>query len=73
MSDVKRAYDCGWERGYNASLVADHPCGPPSPLSGEWAGESIPELSAQYGVDLWDGEVADAFESGFYDGWGEWS
>lgn len=25
---------------------------PPSPLSGEWAGESIPELFAEAGVDV---------------------
>jgi hypothetical protein len=37
-----------------------------SPLSGEWAGESIPELSDRFGVDLWDEDLADAFEAGFY-------
>lgn len=35
------------------------------PLSGEWAGESIPELSALYGVDLANSELADCFEEGF--------
>lgn len=39
-----------------------------APLSGEWAGESIPELSSTYGYDLWDSDLADSFESGFYDG-----
>lgn len=41
----------------------------PSPLSGEWAGESIPELSAEYGIDLEDDTLASAFEAGFADGW----
>jgi hypothetical protein len=41
----------------------------PSPLSGEWAGESIPELSERYGVDLQDDEKADQFEQGFADGY----
>jgi hypothetical protein len=41
----------------------------PSPLSGEWAGESIPELSERYGVDLGDDEKADQFEQGFGDGY----
>lgn len=41
----------------------------PSPLSGEWAGESIPELSAEYGIDLEDDILASAFEQGFADGW----
>lgn len=43
----------------------------PSPLSGEWAGESIPELSRDYGLDLADEWVADTFESGYYDGYCE--
>ena len=40
----------------------------PAPLSGEWAGESIPELSAEYGIDLYDADKADDFEEGFADG-----
>ena len=36
-----------------------------SPLSGEWAGESILELSREYGIDLSDGDNADDFEDGF--------
>jgi len=36
------------------------------PLSGEWAGESIPELSDRYDVDLWDMSLADRFEDGFH-------
>ncbi len=44
----------------------------PAPLSGEWAGESIPELSAEYGIDLEDPEIADAFETGYSEGyWAE--
>jgi len=38
------------------------------PLSGEWAGESIPELSHVYGYDLGDSDIADSFEAGFYAG-----
>ena len=36
-----------------------------APLSGEWAGESIPELSDRFGVDLWDDDNATQFEEGF--------
>lgn len=44
----------------------------PSPLSGEWAGESIPELSVEYGIDLEDSDIADAFETAFADAfWAE--
>ncbi len=38
-----------------------------APLSGEWAGESIPEISERYGLDLFDSELADKFEEGFHD------
>jgi hypothetical protein len=41
----------------------------PSPLSGEWAGESVPELSAEYGLDLEDSVVAHWFEHGFSEGY----
>ncbi len=37
------------------------------PLSGTWAGESIPEISERYDLDLFDSELADKFEEGFYD------
>lgn len=37
-----------------------------APLSGEWAGESIPELSERYDLDLYDDYFASAFEDGFY-------
>ncbi len=37
------------------------------PLSGTWAGESIPEISERYDLDLFDSELADLFEEGFYD------
>lgn len=40
----------------------------PSPLSGEWAGESIPELSDTYSIDLTDETNADEFEEGFSEG-----
>lgn len=37
----------------------------PYPLSGENSGESIPELSYQYGIDLFDDDEATRFEEGF--------
>lgn len=40
----------------------------PAPLSGEWAGESIPELSADLGIDLEDDELATIFEAAFSEG-----
>ncbi len=40
-----------------------------SPLSGEMAGESMGELSMQYGVDLSVPELSDLFEDGFYAEW----
>ncbi len=43
--------------------------GPRSPLSGEWAGESIPELSDQYGIDLTDDDEATRFEEGYDTGY----
>jgi len=44
----------------------------PCPLSGEWSGESIPELSDQYGIDLTDDDVTTEFKEGFSDGfWSE--
>ena len=38
-----------------------------SPLSGEWAGESIPEISERYDIDLFDTELQNAFERGFHE------
>ncbi len=35
-------------------------------LNGEWAGESMGELSMQWGVDLSDPDLAAQFEEGFY-------
>lgn len=37
-----------------------------APLSGEWAGESMTELSLEYGIDLHDPDIADLFEQGFF-------
>lgn len=37
------------------------------PLSGTWAGESIQGLSHEYGIDLSEPELADAFEEGYAD------
>lgn len=34
----------------------------PAPLSGEWAGESIADLSERFGVDLSVDDFAEAFE-----------
>jgi hypothetical protein len=39
------------------------------PLSGEWAGESISELSSRFGIDLDDDDNASQFEDGFYQGY----
>ena len=39
----------------------------PYPLSGEWAGESIPELSADLGLDPEDAEIADTFCEAYED------
>ncbi len=38
-----------------------------SPLSGEWAGESMVEIGEFYDLDLFDSELGDAFESGFFE------
>lgn len=44
----------------------------PAPLSGEWAGESIPELSDLFGIDLGDDDNATDFETGYGEGyWAE--
>ncbi len=44
----------------------------PAPLSGEWAGESVHELSEKYVVDLYDDDKATDFEDGFTEGfWDE--
>ncbi len=43
----------------------------PSPLSGEWAGESMPELEHEYGIDLsdWDEQTSfdEGHDAGFWD------
>jgi hypothetical protein len=36
-----------------------------APLSGEWAGESIPEIASEFGIDLDDDQTASDFEAGF--------
>lgn len=43
----------------------------PAPLSGEWAGESVSELSDLYGLDLEDEENASDFEEGYSEGFWE--
>lgn len=55
------AYDAGKRHFHDYGYRAD------GPLSGAWAGESIPELSQQYGFDLWEVDLADAFEEGYAD------
>ncbi len=42
----------------------------PHPLSGEWAGESMPELEDRYGIALEDDDDMQLFEEGF--GVGYW-
>ncbi len=37
-----------------------------APLSGEWAGESMPEIGERYGIDLSDSDNADDFEAGYW-------
>jgi hypothetical protein len=54
----------GWDNGDPEILDMQ-----PAPLSGEWAGESIPELSAEYELNLEDDDIATAFEDGFADGY----
>ena len=36
------------------------------PLSGTWAGESMVEIGERYDLDLFDSELADQFELGFF-------
>ncbi len=36
------------------------------PLSGTWAGESMVEISERYDLDLFDSDLADEFELGFF-------
>lgn len=44
----------------------------PAPLSGEWGGESLIELSGRLGINLEEEDVATEFEQGFSDGyWAE--
>lgn len=46
----------------------DLPGEPPAPLSGEWAGESIPELARECGIDPddLDTDDLDAYEDAYY-------
>ncbi len=83
--EENKAYDIGYEGGQaagtwlvtedNASTVlqalADCELDFPTPLNGEWAGESIPELTAEYGINLADEWIADSFECGYIDGYCE--
>jgi len=41
----------------------------PSPLSGEWGGESLAQLSLHVGVDLDEDDFAVAFMDGYSEGW----
>ena len=56
-----------FDQGYNAGVMWFALVGPrQAPLSGEWAGESMPEIGDRYGIDLGDEAVADGFEEGFF-------
>lgn len=59
-ADTARAILAGYEEGDPEIMDMQ-----PSPLSGEWAGESISELNAQYGLRLDVDTIADAFESAY--------
>ena len=51
LAGKRHAEDYGWRE---------------APLSGEWSGESVPELSERYDMDLFDDYYATAFEDGFF-------
>lgn len=72
-------YERGREEAHNVTLTfelarqyingtADDPdeLAPPAPLSGEWAGESMPELLGELADDP---DAADDYEEGFDQGW----
>ena len=58
-AEMDRALASGREHYFNVGYRE-------APLSGEMAGESIGELSMQYGLSLSDPDVADEFEVGFF-------
>jgi len=62
------AYARGYYAGTDAKNTGTHVFFIPSPLSGEWAGESIPEL---FGLDIgeqYDETVAEDYEQQYSDG-----
>ena len=70
MREADAAHEATCKRAYADGLAwgRAEPDRVSPPLSGEWGGESIPELSHAYGYDLSDSDVADSFEAGFYAG-----
>jgi hypothetical protein len=57
-----------WVRGFEDGDPATYDI-MPWPLSGEWAGESVPELSDRYGIPLDDDAIATEFEQAFSSAW----
>lgn len=66
MTTITKAYAAGVDHAQGFKGLPNLDLDLLAPLSGEWAGESIPELTALYGVDLFDSDNADEFEDGFY-------
>ena len=61
------AYLHGFREGWIAQSIGE-PEEIPSPLSGEWAGESIPELFGLAIGEEYEESVADDYEQQFTDG-----
>lgn len=64
-------------RKYDEGDLPEHYLSPDA-LSGEWAGESVAELlgsefpqllNDDADVDYWHGDIPDAYEEGFQEGW----
>lgn len=69
------AYERGKQQGWHDKLQGYEN---PTPLSGEWAGESIPEilgdlisdaekLIGEYDGEVWQ-DICDNYETGYFDG-----
>jgi hypothetical protein len=69
------AYERGKQQGWHDKLQGYEN---PTPLSGEWAGESIPEilgdlisdaekLIGEYDSEVWQ-DICDNYETGYFDG-----
>lgn len=57
----------GYTEGISDRRYAGPDADMPSPLSGEMAGESIPEIFGYWPDD----EILDAYEEGYADGWAD--